>query len=236
LSGGKVIYCRNRGTLLDSTSDLWEISIDRVTAQPLGTAKRLTSWPRVNVGSPSATADGAHLVVLEAISESQVYVGDLQAGGTHLKGEEATHFPTGWTPDSQAVLIASDVNGSWDVFKQRLDKKDLELLSAGTGFKMAPRLSPDGKWILYTAWAEDETDSTALGKSRCCEFRCLAERRNWCTRGSGLRSPAALERSASGARGTPMANSFSSSSWTPSRAKVDGWQPLMAPGGVSGEL
>jgi Tol biopolymer transport system component len=125
----------------------------------------------VNINFLSATGDALHLVALETISEAQVYVAELAAGGTRLKAEprrlthgDATHWGTGWAPDGQAILIASDVNGSWEVYQQRLDKDNLELLGSGAGFKMAPRLSPDGKWILYTVWDEDEQGSIPWGR------------------------------------------------------------------------
>jgi Tol biopolymer transport system component len=167
LTHGNIIYSRYTGTVGDAASDLWEIATDKGTGQNVGTPLRLTSWPRVNTLSLSSTADGLHLVALETISESQVYVAELADRGTRLKSEprrlthgDATHWGTGWAPDGQAVLIASDINGSWDLFQQRLDKDSIEPLSSTTGFKMAPRLGPDGKWILYTAWDDDAQEST----------------------------------------------------------------------------
>jgi Tol biopolymer transport system component len=125
----------------------------------------------VNINFLSATGDALHLVALETVSEAQVFVAELTAEGTRLKGEprrlthgDATHWGTGWAPDGQAILIASDVNGSWDVYQQTLNKENLELLGSGAGFKMAPRLSPDGKWILFTAWDEDEQGSIPWGQ------------------------------------------------------------------------
>ena len=171
LTGGKTVYSRSTSTIGDSSSDLWKIVTDKVAGQPLTTPLRLTSWPRVNLNGLSATADGLHLVALETVSEAQVYVAELAAGGTRLKSEprrlthgDATHWGTGWTLDNQAVLIASDVNGSWDLFQQRLDKDTVEPLTSATGFKMAPRLGPDGKWILYTAWDDEEQGSIPWGQ------------------------------------------------------------------------
>lgn len=48
------------------------------------------------------------------------------------------------------MLFSSDINGSWDLYQQRLDKQEPELLVSGTGFKTDATLSADGKWILYT--------------------------------------------------------------------------------------
>lgn len=117
----------------------------------------MITWPSSNLQLLSATADGSRLVFLKSSYQSQVYVGELEDGGTRLKlpprvltHGEAIHRPTGWTPDSKAVLFFSDLNGSWDIYKQALDKDEPELLISGPGFKLDPRLSPDDKWILYT--------------------------------------------------------------------------------------
>jgi len=165
LPAGRVIYSRSRTLLIDTEADLWEIKSDRVTGQPLGAPVRLTSWPRINFNQLSATLDGSRLVLLEGTSQSQIYVGELVAGSTRLKTEpyrlthgEATYWPTGWTSDGKEILFSSDLNGSWELYKQRLDKQDPELLVAGTGFKIGPRISPDGKWILYHGTGSKDTE------------------------------------------------------------------------------
>jgi hypothetical protein len=87
LASGKILYCRPRGYFLDFGSDFWEVTTDKVSGHPLGTPIRLTSWPRINISSLSATVDGAHVVALEAIFETQVYLADLEPGGARLKSE-----------------------------------------------------------------------------------------------------------------------------------------------------
>jgi Tol biopolymer transport system component len=59
-------------------------------------------------------------------------------------------LPTAWTADGKSVIFTSDVDGSWDVYKQELNKEDPELLVSGPAYKTGARLSPDGKWVLYT--------------------------------------------------------------------------------------
>jgi len=112
----------------------------------------------MNFYNLSATSDGSRLVLVESTSQAQIYIGALSAGGTRLKTEphrltqgQASYWPTGWTSDSQAVLFFSDLNGSWDIYKQSLKKEDPELLVSGQAYKHDPRLSPDGKWVLYSA-------------------------------------------------------------------------------------
>lgn len=164
LPEGRIVYSRSRSSVVDSDCDLWQIKSDRITGRALGDPVRLTSWPRINFGALSATASGNHLVFLERISQFQIYIAELAAGGTRLKAEprrlthaHALYWPTGWTADSKSVLFTSNVNSSWDVYKQRLDQEDPELLVSGAGYKFAPRISPDGNWVLYTG-TDSETE------------------------------------------------------------------------------
>jgi eukaryotic-like serine/threonine-protein kinase len=162
LPDGKIIYSQARANLIDTDADLWQLTSDRVTGESLSAGIRLTSWPRMNFNSLSATSDGTHLVFLETMSQSQVYVAELGTGGTRLKTEprrvtrgDATYWPTAWTSDSHSVLFSSNVSDTWEIYKQAVDSENPELLVSGTGFKSAPRLSPDGQWILYTSTPHD---------------------------------------------------------------------------------
>jgi Tol biopolymer transport system component len=163
LPNGRIVYSRSRTSVLGSESDLWEIDSDKLSGQPLATSSRVTSWPRIDFRALSASLNGSRLVFLEALSQSQIYIAEVAAGGTRLHSEphllthaQASYLPTAWTADGKSVLFTSDINGSWDVYKQELNKEDPELLVSGPAFKTGVRLSSDGKWVLYTA-----TDSTA---------------------------------------------------------------------------
>ena len=98
---------------------------------------------------------------LRLTAKAHVYVGELDAKGTHLNNtrrltfDEHSEWPERWTPDSRAVVFWSDRDGSWDIFKQTLDKDDTaELLPLGPEPKYYASFSPDGHWILYMALPE----------------------------------------------------------------------------------
>jgi len=156
LRDGRIIFSRARSYFELTDADLWEIKLDLSTGKPKAKPAQLTNWPNSNLQLLSATVDGSHLVFLKTSYQEHVYVAELQNGGTSLKlprrltKDEAMDRPGAWTPDSKAVLFSSDRNGSWDIYKQALDKDEPELLISGPGFKIDPRLSPDDKWILYT--------------------------------------------------------------------------------------
>jgi eukaryotic-like serine/threonine-protein kinase len=166
LRDGRIVYSRVRD--YQTETDLWQISSDKVTGKPLGTPVRLTNWPRVNLRNLSATADGRHLTFLVSTIQTHIYIGELTPDGAHLKTdphpithEDALDYPTAWTSDSSAVLFTSDSNGSWGLYKQKVDKADRELLVGGRGYKALPRLSADEKWILFAGTNVEASDITS---------------------------------------------------------------------------
>ena len=55
---------------------------------------------------------------------------------------------TAWTADSKAVLFVSDRNGTWKLFKQKIDETTAEVLVEGRSMRF-PRFSADGAHVLY---------------------------------------------------------------------------------------
>jgi len=156
LKDGRIVFSRFRSGFFDAESNLWELRLNRETGAASAKPVRLTNLPGIDVRELTATADGKSVFFLKASSQGQVYVGEFDARAIRLirprqiTHGEATHWPTGWTPDSRAVLFTSDLDGSWDIYKQSLDKSEPEPLVSSPDFKVDPRLSPDGKWILFT--------------------------------------------------------------------------------------
>jgi Tol biopolymer transport system component len=95
------------------------------------------------------------MVLLQGTAQHQVYLGELAAGGMRmnpprrLTNDEANDWPAGWTPDSKAVLFASDRNGQSGIFEQVITQDGAESVIAGPQGAGWPRFSADGLWILY---------------------------------------------------------------------------------------
>ena len=139
----------------DDQINLWEIKVDTKTGQAIGKPRRLTNWVGVNSWQLSSTQDGKRLAVSKFISQADVLVGGLDAGGRRLKGvrrltlNDRNDYPGEWTPDSKAVLFWSDRNGTLGIYKQALDQPEAQPVVTGKDTKYFPCLSADGKWILY---------------------------------------------------------------------------------------
>jgi Tol biopolymer transport system component len=154
---GRMIY--SLGELQPNLDDcnLWEVRTDTRTGEVVGKPRRVTSWVGFSFGSLRASADGKRLSFIKMAAQGDVYVGELEAGGRRLKPprrltlDGRTDQPSAWTADSKAVLFMSNRNGTYDILKQGIDQPSAELVVGGPEQEYAPRLSPDGAWILYVA-------------------------------------------------------------------------------------
>ena len=161
LPDGRIVYSLRQSAMIGADSNLWELRTITQTGEPTGTPRQLTNWPGFSFSGFTVTADGKQMEFLRLTAQFHVYVGELDAKGTHLNNtrrltfDEHFEWPEQWTPDSQAVVFWSDRNGSWDIFKQTLDKDAAaELLPLGPEPKWYCSFSPDGHWILYMALPE----------------------------------------------------------------------------------
>lgn len=91
-------------------------ALDPRTGRATSKPRRITSWTGVRIGGLSVTADGKYLALLKGPSESEVYVGELEANGTRLMNprrltlDERDDEPSAWTLDGKAVLFDSNQN------------------------------------------------------------------------------------------------------------------------------
>lgn len=150
--------------------NLWELRADPRTGQASGQPRRLTNWAGVNLVYLNRSADGRRLAFTNRRDQSDVYLGELEAGGTRLSNvrrltmDERIDWPGGWTQDSKSVLFFSDRNGDLNLFKQGVGEVAAEVVTAGPEEMRTPRLSPDGAWILYLAWPRVQSGAPHSGR------------------------------------------------------------------------
>jgi serine/threonine protein kinase/Tol biopolymer transport system component len=154
LPDGRIVYVAN-----DLVS-LWEVPIDARTAQPTGPPRQITEKRGNSYMHPTVSADGRRLSVLQndtGVSNgfgAVVFVADLDDDGKRLTNAHrltlgGSDYSHAWTPDSKAVVFESNRNGSFNIFKQRIDQRVAEPLVAGREYAGYGRFSPDGAWLLY---------------------------------------------------------------------------------------
>ena len=108
------------------------------------------------MGEVGGTSDGKQLAITRRTWQGYVEVGELEGGGHNLKNarrltlEESMDTPCEWTPDSKSVTFLSKRNGTWGIYRERLDQSTAQPVAiGGPDFKGCSVVSPDGSWIVY---------------------------------------------------------------------------------------
>ena len=93
-------------------------------------------------------------------TKDDVYLAQQDTKGKQLLGEQRltadTRFdwPSSWIPDGKAMLLVSNRDGADAIFRRAiLADTDVPIIR-GTENVRAPRMTPDGQWLLYQVWPE----------------------------------------------------------------------------------
>ncbi len=157
LPDGRLVYSlvEEESFYGEGACNLWQMQLDVASGKPVGKSRRLTNWPQFCLDNLSVTADAKELVVRKSAFRITTYLADLQSNGTrigntkHFTLSESWDLPEDWTGDSKAILLLSNRTGKYGVYKQFLNGNNEKLLVPGTAGLVHPRVSADGKWVLY---------------------------------------------------------------------------------------
>jgi hypothetical protein len=155
-SDNHLVYSMSEPPPNQDDSNVWSVPLD-AHGHIAGAAVRLTAAPD-GVSGLSASADGKRITYTKNYLNPGVYVSELNSDGTRLTTPQRLtldnwrDYPFSWTADSKAVLFASDRDGTFHIFKQRIDQSAPELLIGGNEETALPRLAPDNSTVLFEIW------------------------------------------------------------------------------------
>jgi dipeptidyl aminopeptidase/acylaminoacyl peptidase len=158
LPGGRVIFAASRAVFAEAVleSDLWVVRVEP-TGRPEGDPAQLTDWSGFMIENLSASADGKRLIYLRSQLQTDAYVADIEDGGRRIHAPrrltpgQQNDMPLDWMPDGKSVVFVSDRLGRLLAFRQNIDGDVAEPLTTGRLMSGNPRVTADGKWILYIA-------------------------------------------------------------------------------------
>jgi len=155
LPDGRFLYSLVAEPILDRDPSLWEARLDLQSGR-LGGEWRIRDWPgQVVLWDFTSSADAKRVVFFKRSLQKDVYVADLLSDGSTANPrrftlDDSSDFVTNWTDDSKALFFTSDRNGSYDIFRQRLDSRVAEAIVSGPDDESGPTaVTPDGRWLYY---------------------------------------------------------------------------------------
>jgi eukaryotic-like serine/threonine-protein kinase len=161
LADGRLVYSvAEPDSLLGSHCSFWEMRLDGRTGEPVEKPRRLTNWSGFCISGMSETADRRKLAFLKVAGKQTSFLADLAVGGTRIL--RLRHFPLSessdgvvdWTPDSKAIFFNSNRSGHNGIYRQSLDQDVAESI-VPEGYGRDPRVTPDGKSIVYLGIGEN---------------------------------------------------------------------------------
>jgi DNA-binding winged helix-turn-helix (wHTH) protein/Tol biopolymer transport system component len=155
-SDNHLVYSMSEPAPNGDDSNVWSVPLD-ARGHVAGSAVRLTAAPD-EVSGLSASADGKRITYTKNYLNPGVYVSELNSGGARLSAPQRLtldnwrNYPFSWTADSKAIFFSSDRDGTFHIFKQRIDQSAPELLVGGNEETSLPRLTPDNANIIFEIW------------------------------------------------------------------------------------
>ena len=162
LPDGRVFFLRTNSIETMPANQIWEMRTDLRTGRLLSPPRQVSHVTDGMLANISADNSGKDVVAtLGANGYPNIYVADLSWVGEskrhiprlsnirRLTYTAASDYPHAWTPDNQAVIFESSPNSHFDLFRQRIDRRDREALVVSQDMKVMAQLTPDGQWLLY---------------------------------------------------------------------------------------
>jgi Tol biopolymer transport system component len=151
---GRMLYAQTEPPPRSGEWNLWEVQFDSKAIK--GRPRQRTHWVNFTISALASSAMGDRICLMKGDSQTDVYLMALRRGeagpARRFTEDESDDYPTGWTPDSRAVLFSSHRNNNnADVFMQNIDSDTPELLATGPDWQYQPKSSPDGRWVVYLA-------------------------------------------------------------------------------------
>jgi serine/threonine protein kinase len=165
LPDGRMLYGMDEPGFMYACN-FWQIRMDPRGTKFIGKPQRVTNIAGFCANLANVTSDGKRLAFFEWRPNTNIYVADLQAGGTRvttptrLTMEQSWNEPFGWTADSKAILFDSNRRtDSMVLFKQRLDEDTAEpIMPISKDQDLGGEcVSPEGSWVFYQVTSNDKS-------------------------------------------------------------------------------
>ncbi|MCL4851693.1 MAG: protein kinase, partial [Bryobacteraceae bacterium] len=131
LADGRILFLKYDSPGSSKSNRLWEVRSDPATGRFAGSPLEIGIYEGIH--DMSATRDGKQVLVLRDSSQKSVFVGEFDPSPPRIINirrltlDQRQNYPHAWTSDSRAVIFESDRGGSWDIFRQSIDRRAAEV-------------------------------------------------------------------------------------------------------------
>ncbi|HVO59937.1 MAG TPA: winged helix-turn-helix domain-containing protein [Terriglobales bacterium] len=174
---GRILYTLQESTTWGSAFENWASTFCSVWALPItsngepkGTPVRIASASG-EVSRFSMSESTGMLAFVNEVKQTDVYLSELEpnakgASSPHrLTLSDSNDVPLAWTPDSRSVIFISDRSGYVNIYRQAIDQATPELIVGGRVNSWTPRVTPDGRHLVYLEMPDAAAAHQATGES-----------------------------------------------------------------------
>jgi len=155
---GRLFYVLAEDSPNFRDANVWAASL-RGAGEISGRSERLTRG-HGGIISISGSLDGTVLTFVRSIRDFNIHLDSLLPDGRSTKEkrlalDDSSAVPFSWMADSKSLVFVSRRNGTWDIFKQEIDKPLAEgIVVTSDRWEWIPRLVSYSGEILYTSVAD----------------------------------------------------------------------------------
>ena len=143
-----------RGLIVEGAERAFDAAQIWYVPDARGPAERITNDLN-NYSGLGLTADASALVTVQSEKISNIWMLDLSSSSVPIQvtsGGAKLDGLTGlaWSPDGR-IVYASKASGDFDIWSMQADGKAARQLTQQSGVNAQPRVSPDGRYIVFTS-------------------------------------------------------------------------------------
>jgi serine/threonine protein kinase len=141
--------------------NIWSIPVDPSSGEVTGSPSQLTHQASFSPDDLSMSLDGKKLAFLAIRDVDTARLLDLRRSNVKLEATQEIQGDLwdknlyGWTPDSTGILLTSNPQQRWGIFKHDIRTSQTTPLMVGPDRYDNPALSFDGQWLLFTQYSTD---------------------------------------------------------------------------------
>lgn len=153
--GGSIVFARG-----DPTNGRYQLMLMDRSGQDAGNIPGISGW------DPTWAPDGQQLLyAFGPESDVQLFIVNRDGKNSHkISSLPSIRGRSDWSPDGQLIVTYSGSSWHREIYIMNADGSNARQLTPGGGNSQGPSFSPEGKWVVFTAYFDH------YGEDHGCEI------------------------------------------------------------------